>query len=69
MIFKDPMTSLNPLLTIERQMTEVLCLHKGLSRREAKQKAIEGLGDVGIPGGDAHRPVSARAIGWHALNA
>ncbi|MEZ6005210.1 MAG: ABC transporter ATP-binding protein [Planctomycetota bacterium] len=49
MIFQDPMTSLNPLLTIERQMTEVLCLHKGLSRREAKQKAIEGLGDVGIP--------------------
>ncbi|HRV82098.1 MAG TPA: ATP-binding cassette domain-containing protein, partial [Planctomycetota bacterium] len=49
MIFQDPMTSMNPLLTIERQLTEVLCLHKGLSRREARKKAIAGLGDVGIP--------------------
>ncbi len=52
MIFQDPMTSLNPLLTIERQLTEVLCLHKGMSRREAKKKAIQGLGDVGIPSPD-----------------
>ncbi|MEI8324670.1 MAG: ATP-binding cassette domain-containing protein, partial [Betaproteobacteria bacterium] len=34
MIFQDPMTSLNPYLTVERQMTEVLEFHKGMSRRE-----------------------------------
>ena len=49
MIFQDPMTSLNPLLTIERQLTEVLMLHKGKSRREARKLAAAGLGDVGIP--------------------
>jgi oligopeptide transport system ATP-binding protein len=49
MIFQDPMTSLNPLLTIDRQLTEVLQLHKGLSRSEARKLCIEGLGDVGIP--------------------
>ena len=49
MIFQDPMTSLNPLLPIERQLTEVLCLHKGLTRKEARKKAIQGLDDVGIP--------------------
>jgi len=49
MIFQDPMTSLNPLLTIDRQLTEVLQLHKGLSRKEARKLCIEGIGDVGIP--------------------
>ena len=48
MIFQDPMTSLNPYLTVERQMTEVLELHKGISRREAK-RAIELLDAVRIP--------------------
>ena len=49
MIFQDPMTSLNPYLTVERQMTEVLELHKGISRREAKKRAIELLDAVRIP--------------------
>ncbi|UTH75547.1 oligopeptide/dipeptide ABC transporter ATP-binding protein [Chromobacterium sp. IIBBL 290-4] len=49
MIFQDPMTSLNPYLTVERQMTEVLELHKGMSRREAKKRAIELLDAVRIP--------------------
>jgi oligopeptide transport system ATP-binding protein len=49
MIFQDPMTSLNPLLTVERQLTEVLEVHKGTPRREAKKLAAKGLGDVGIP--------------------
>ncbi|MFT7677948.1 MAG: oligopeptide transport system ATP-binding protein [Planctomycetota bacterium] len=49
MIFQDPMTSLNPLLTIERQLTEVLELHEGLSRREARKRSATALGDVGIP--------------------
>lgn len=49
MIFQDPMTSLNPLLTVGRQMTEVLEVHKGLSQRDARPLCVEGLADVGIP--------------------
>lgn len=49
MIFQDPMTALNPFLTLERQLTEVLCLHENLSRTEAVDKAIEMLERVGIP--------------------
>ena len=48
MIFQDPMTSLNPLLTIGRQMTEVLELHKGRSRSEALRLSATGLGEVGL---------------------
>ncbi|MEM5433775.1 ABC transporter ATP-binding protein [Paraburkholderia diazotrophica] len=55
MIFQDPMTSLNPFLTIERQMTETLQLHRKLSRREAKARAIEALERVRIP--DAARRI------------
>ncbi len=49
MVFQDPMTSLNPLLTVGRQLTEVLEVHEGLSQAEAFQRAAHGLGDVGIP--------------------
>jgi oligopeptide transport system ATP-binding protein len=49
MIFQDPMTSLNPLLTIGRQLTEVLEVHKKVTRREARRICAEGLDDVGIP--------------------
>lgn len=55
MIFQDPMTSLNPYLTVERQMTEVLELHKGLSRKSALQLAIQTLEQVRIP--DAARRI------------
>ena len=56
MIFQDPMTSLNPYLTIERQMTEVLELHKGMTRRAAQQRAIGMLEAVRHPrGGAPHR--------------
>src|SRR4051812_36410813 len=55
MIFQDPMTSLNPYLTVERQMTEVLELHKGLTRRSALQLAISTLEAVSIP--DAARRI------------
>ena len=54
MIFQDPMTSLNPYLTIERQMTEVLELHKNMTRRAAKKRAIDMLESVRIPEA-AHR--------------
>lgn len=49
MIFQDPMTALNPFLTIEEQLTEVTQLHLGHSRREARTHAIEMLEKVGIP--------------------
>ncbi len=49
MIFQDPMTSLNPLLTIERQLTEVLELHRNMTRKEARRRAAQGLDEVGIP--------------------
>ena len=49
MIFQDPMTSLNPLLTIGQQLVEVLEVHRGASRSEARRRAAAGLGDVGIP--------------------
>ncbi len=55
MIFQDPMTSLNPYLTVERQMTEVLELHRGLSRRDARVRAVQALDAVKIP--DAKRRI------------
>jgi peptide/nickel transport system ATP-binding protein len=48
MIFQEPMTSLNPVLTIGRQVAEALVLHRGLSEREAMAQAIEGLRKVQI---------------------
>lgn len=56
MIFQDPMSSLNPVLSIERQMTETLELHKGMTRRRARLRAIEMLELVGIP--DAAQRIS-----------
>jgi len=49
MIFQEPMTSLNPLHTIERQVNEVLILHKGLTRAAARKRTLELLEQVGIP--------------------
>lgn len=50
MVFQDPMTSLNPVLTVGRQITESLELHLGMDKREAKNRAIELLEMVNIPG-------------------
>ncbi|MBV8457272.1 MAG: ABC transporter ATP-binding protein [Acetobacteraceae bacterium] len=49
MIFQEPMTSLNPVLTVGRQIGETLRLHQGLGPREAEAKAVEMLSLVGIP--------------------
>ncbi len=43
MIFQEPMTSLNPVLTIGRQLTESLELHLGMTKREARSRAAELL--------------------------
>jgi len=56
MIFQDPVTSLNPVLSIERQMTEGIESHLGVSHGEAVKRSIEMLRQVGIP-----RPRSASA--------
>jgi peptide/nickel transport system ATP-binding protein len=49
MIFQEPMTSLNPVLTVSRQITETLILHQGLTARAAAARAIEMLRLVRIP--------------------
>jgi oligopeptide/dipeptide ABC transporter ATP-binding protein len=49
MVFQEPMTSLNPVYTVGRQVAEVLTLHEGLARRAARERAIELLKMVGIP--------------------
>ena len=48
-IFQEPMTSLNPLHTIEKQIREILMLHQGLTGQAARARIIELLGQVGIP--------------------
>ncbi len=53
MIFQDPMTSLNPVLTIGRQITEALELHLNMSREQSRKRAVELLELVGIPGADS----------------
>ena len=48
MVFQEPMTSLNPLHTVERQVAEILRLHKGLAERAARDRVLELLSAVGI---------------------
>ena len=48
-IFQDPLTSLNPLYTVGRQITETIQAHLPVSDEEAKQRAIRLLQDTGIP--------------------
>jgi oligopeptide/dipeptide ABC transporter ATP-binding protein len=49
MVFQEPMTSLNPVLTIARQLTESLELHLGMSKTDARKEAVRRLEQVGIP--------------------
>jgi microcin C transport system ATP-binding protein len=57
MIFQEPMTSLNPLHTIEKQINEVLFVHKGLARRAARERTLELLNLVGLS--DAEKRLNA----------
>ena len=49
MVFQEPMTSLNPVLTVERQLTESLQLHLGMGRADSRREAVRRLEQVGIP--------------------
>ena len=53
MIFQDPMTSLNPLYTVENQIAEPLRIHRGMSKAEARREALELLKRVEIPNPEA----------------
>jgi oligopeptide transport system ATP-binding protein len=53
MVFQDPMTSLHPMLTVGRQLTEHARKHLGLGRRAAQERAVQMLEDVRIPDGEA----------------
>ncbi len=77
MIFQEPMTSLNPVFKVGYQIAEVLQLHQGMSQKQARERAIELLDQVGIPnpkhkidayphemsGGQKQRVMIAMAIG------
>lgn len=56
MVFQDPMTTLNPVLTIGRQMQLALLAHEAVARRDARDRSIAALTRVGLP--DAHRRLS-----------
>lgn len=49
MVFQDPMTSLNPVFTVEKQMVETIMTHESLTKKQARARAVELLQLVGIP--------------------
>lgn len=49
MVFQEPMTSLNPVLSVERQLTEALELHLGMNKSDSRKEAVRRLEQVGIP--------------------
>jgi peptide/nickel transport system ATP-binding protein len=51
-IFQDPLTSLNPLYTISKQLTETILVHMDMTEKQARKRAIELLDEVGIPAPD-----------------
>ena len=67
MIFQEPMTSLNPVLTIGEQISEAIRLHQGLTRQEAWSKAVEMLRMVQIPSPEMRvQGISSSIERWNA---
>ncbi len=67
MIFQEPMTALNPVLTVERQLTEGLRFHKKLSKKKAIEKALEILKQVRLPEPEKRlKQLPTRAFRWNA---
>ena len=67
MIFQEPMTSLNPVLTIGRQLIEAIEAHVPISRAEARRRAVEALRAVRIPDADGRlTAISSRTLRGHA---
>ena len=67
MIFQEPMTSLNPLFTVGKQIGEAVALHQGLSKRDSLDRAVEMLRRVPYPrAGAPGARISAPALGRHA---
>ena len=66
MVFQDPMTSLNPVLIIGRQLTEALEVHLGMNPQQSRERAVELLSRVGIPQAEDrlsdYPPTGRRAI-------
>ena len=62
MIFQEPMTSLNPVYTIGRQISEAIIKHEGLGKKEAKEKAVQMLKLVGIPSPEKRLIVCDEAV-------
>jgi microcin C transport system ATP-binding protein len=56
MVFQEPMTSLNPLHTIEKQIGEILLLHRGIAGAAARARTLELLHQVGIPDPETRLP-------------
>ena len=67
MIFQDPMTSLNPTIKIGDQISETVRLHRGATNVQARERAIEVLGLVGMPRpAERVEQLPASVVRWHA---